>query len=286
MPEFIVDKNISLFSFVKERSFGISYSRYAGYIKQNKIKVNRKKPKLTDKVDCKDYVALYFELRKPDIPVIYNDGYILVVNKPQGLASNGDYYYTAENVVAESFPTSKLCHRLDIGTSGLLIFALTNEVYDYILAIQSNFEYDKYYRTVVIGTKRENDLVFLTHHLKKDKLESRVSIYDKPVRGSQECRLVYRVIKKATSLSLLEIQLITGRTHQIRAQLKHVGLPILGDDKYGDHEKNKHHKIYWPLLQAFKLDFTKTKGDYPFCGRIITIDEPNLMKTLFSNNLP
>ncbi len=285
MTEFIVENNTSLYSYIKERSFGMSYSRYAGYIKQNKIKVNGKKPALTLKVDKGDSVCIYFKLRAPDLPIIYNDGFLLIIEKPQGLPSNGNYYYTAEKIIIDKFHSAMLCHRLDVGTSGLLIFALTKEVYEYVLSLQTNFGYNKYYRAVVIGAANNNGDTFLTHYLIKNNIESRVGIYDTPARGSQECKLVYRVLKKKDQLSLLEIKLITGRTHQIRAQLDHVGLPILGDDKYGDRKNNKYYNISWPLLQAYKLDFSKVKGDYPFCGRIITLDEPDYIYKLFNHSL-
>ncbi len=274
MPEYISNKETSLFNFTKEYSFGLSYARYAGYIKQNKIKVNNKKPSLNDKVIKGDIINLYFNPQSPTVPIVYNDGELLIVNKPQGLPSVGDYYYTAEKIIYEMYPTAKLCHRLDTGTSGLLMFALTNAVYDFILTGQKEQSFNKFYRAMVVSKVTKNDVTYLTHHLVKNKTESLVRIYDKPNQGSQPCKLGYRVIRSNSELSLLEVQLFTGRTHQIRAQLDHVGLPILGDDKYGNRDKNKHYKIYWPILQAYKLDFSSIKGDYTFCGKVITIDEP------------
>ncbi len=278
MTEFIVDKENSLERFVRARSFGMGFGRYAGYIKQNKIKLNGKKANLTDKVYIGDVVKLFFELYSPPLDIVYNDGQLLVIDKPQGLPSVGEYYYTAENIVAKQFPNAKLCHRLDTGTGGLLMFALTDEVYEYILTQQKRQGFNKFYRAVVTGNIKNNDLTFLTHHLIKRGLESRVRVYDKSVQGSQECRLVYRAVKKISSLTLLDIQLFTGRTHQIRAQLDHCGLPIVGDDKYGDRVINKHYKVFRPLLQAYKLDFSETKGDYTFCGKVITLEEADFIK--------
>ncbi len=281
MPEFIVEKETSLQNFIKERSFGMGYSRYVSYIKDKKIRVNGIHPKSTDKVKKDDVVSIFFDLKKPIVPIVYNDNELLIVNKPQGLPSEGNYFYTANSVILEKFPTATLCHRLDTGTSGLLMFALTTSVYKYILEEQSKNGYDKYYRAVVIGSLRDTEMVFLTHHLKKNSIESRVKIYDNPVHGSQLSKLGYRLISGYNSLSLLEVQLFTGRTHQIRAQLDHIGLPILGDDKYGNRKKNKYYKMAWPLLHAYKLDFKKLKGDYPFCGKVITLDEPEYFMKVF-----
>ncbi len=280
MTEFIVDKESSLERFVRARSFGMGFGRYAGYIKQNKIKLNGKKAKLTDKVKQGDSIKLFFELHNPPIEIVYNDNQLVIIDKPQGLPSVGNYYFTAEKAMLKLFPDAKICHRLDTGTCGLLIFALTESVYEFILSMQKIQGFKKFYRTVVSGKPEKNDFTFLTHHLVKSSLESRVRVYDNSVRDSQECKLVYRVVKNNSSLALLDIQLFTGRTHQIRAQLDHCGLPIVGDDKYGDRAVNKHYRVFGPILQAYKLDFSETKGDYTFCGKVITLEEPEFIKNI------
>ncbi len=279
MTEFTVSVDkISLESFVRERCFMLTRSRFIGHVKNKNIRVNGVHPKLPCVQKNGDSVFLYFEVNEPKIDVVYNDGDLLVINKQQGLPSNGDDYHTAEKSVKSLFPTAMLCHRLDVNTCGLLMFALNKKCYEFILDAQKKGAYDKIYRTVVSG--RPEPSATLKHYIKKDALRSHVEVSDKARQGYRDCALSYKTLKACGDLSLLEVVLHTGRTHQIRAQLAFCKLPLLGDDRYGNRQINSKYHVQKQALQAFSLDFSKTVGDFAFCGTKIVCEEYDFFERL------
>ncbi len=276
MPNFTVKQNeISLYNFVCEVCFSMPYGRFARHLKQKNIKVNGVHPKMPCTLQKGDEVALYFSVETPILNTVYNDEHLIVVNKPRGMPSNGEHHVTAEKCVTTAHPHARLCHRLDTGTSGLLMFAQSDAAYDYILNRQTDGGYRKVYLAVVSG--RPASAAELIHYAKKDAKNAVVSVFDKPRDGAKQCVLRYKLLQQSNALSLLEVHLLTGRTHQIRAQLSAVGLPILGDDKYGDRSLNRHHRQRMPALSAHTLSF-KNDADFPFCGRTICCEvEPYML---------
>ena len=196
--------------------------------------------------------------------IVYEDDQVLLINKPQGIQSQneenpllGDSALTRVKAYLEanSRDTAQLhlCHRLDVQTGGLLLFALTDEAFDAALEGFSQRTFQKFYTCRVKGCPAQREAI-IRAHLRKDPQISRVSITDYPARGSVEITTGYRVIREAEH-ALLEIELITGRTHQIRAHLAHIGHPILGDDKYGDRMLNRRLNIKKQQLWATRLVF-------------------------------
>lgn len=217
---------------------------------------------------------LYF-LSAPDkISVVYEDENILIANKPSGLIVHEDsgesidtlinrikhYLYNKGQYDPEkenSFSPS-LCNRIDRNTEGLVIAAKNAESLKILNDKIKYREIDKKYLCIVFGRlpKKEDTLkAFLTK--KADK--NIVDVSD--LSGEKTILTKYRVLKEAGSLSLLEIELLTGRTHQIRAHMAHIGHPLLGDSKYGIGRNSEKYGFRFQALAAYSLRFSfKTDG--------------------------
>ncbi|MBQ6859930.1 MAG: RluA family pseudouridine synthase [Clostridia bacterium] len=200
------------------------------------------------------------ELHPPEI--VFEDEHILLINKPQGIASqNEDHPLEGDTALTRVLRYIKqtggdaehlhLCHRLDVQTGGLLLFAKDDAAFESAMQAFSLRTFQKFYTCRVKGCPAQHEAV-MHAHLRKDAQISRVSVTDYPARGSVEIVTAYRVAE-AGEYARLEVELITGRTHQIRAHLAHIGHPILGDDKYGDRALNRMLGIKRQQLWATRL---------------------------------
>ena len=201
---------------------------------------------------------------RPELSIVYEDEHILLVNKPQGLASQYEEAPTAgdsaltraiayRRSAGDETDHVRLCHRLDVQTGGLLLFAKDDAAYEAAVQAFSERTLDKYYTCRVKGCPAKREAV-LRAYLRKDAQISRVSVTDYPARGAQEIVTGYRVLEEG-AYARLEVKLMTGRTHQIRAHLAHIGHPILGDDKYGDRALNRRLGLRRQQLWATRLVF-------------------------------
>jgi len=170
----------------------------------------------------------------PGADLVYLDENIAVLNKPAG----ADVRAATELVRRETGRDARPAHRLDAQTSGLMLFALDDASEALLLEAFKNRRVDKTYRCILVG-KPPKESGKLTHYLMKDSERALVRAYDTPGPGALTAVCAYRVLRAADALSLAEVKLMTGRTHQIRAQMAHIGCPVLGDDKYGDREMNR-----------------------------------------------
>lgn len=193
--------------------------------------------------------------------IIYEDENIIILNKPCGICVQSD---TSNEISLEALLVNyangkyipKPCHRLDRNTCGLVIFAKNEEALNELLFCFKERLISKYYLCKVYGILKEKEKL-LKDYLFKDSKKNIVNISDKKLKGYEEIQTKYIVKSenKSENTSILEIELLTGKTHQIRAHLAYIGYPIIGDGKYGNGMVNKKFKQKTQLLYAYKLIF-------------------------------
>ena len=214
----------------------------------------------------------YLTVAAPKLNIVYEDAHILLVDKRPGLAVHPHdgaeygrtlidhiqaYLYQKREWVPrlENAFTPALCNRIDRNTGGIVIAAKTAEALRVMNQKIKDRELDKRYLAVVEGTPRPAK-GSLKGYLFKDAKKNRVFVTDTPQTGAKSCQTNYRVLASRGGLSLVECELITGRTHQIRAQFAHAGHPLLGDGKYG--KLNKNFDRNYQALYSYKLTFCFT----------------------------
>lgn len=199
---------------------------------------------------------------KENLQILFEDNHIIIVNKRSGDITQGDktgdkplsdvvkeYIKDKYNKAGNVF--LGVVHRLDRPTSGVIIFARTSKALERLNKMLRDKTISKTYWAVVKNHPKiaQNTLI---HFLKKNPKNNKSSVYHKEIKDSKRAVLHYKTIKKLDNYSLLEIDLETGRHHQIRAQLSSIGFPIKGDLKYGFNRSNKDGSIH---LHARKIEF-------------------------------
>lgn len=198
--------------------------------------------------------------------IVYEDNNLLVINKPVGISvtDNSLSEKNLTELVQSRYKNAMPCHRLDRNTCGLVIFAKNQEILSLLLNKFKNREIEKYYVCIVNGIPTEKQKT-LNSYLFKDNKQSKVYISNSPKLGYQNIITSYKVLQSNSpkNISLLEVKLETGRTHQIRAHLAHINHPIIGDGKYGINEINKKFNTKHQLLTAYKLKFNFIEDSSP-----------------------
>ena len=246
--EFIADKQRKLSKLALYNFKDLSYSTLMKLLRNKDVKVNDVRVNKDVTLNVGDKVELYYKLQKTvSFSIVYSDENVVVINKKQG--------YTSEEIfesVKEQFNGAGFIHRLDRNTSGIMIFSLNSKAESELINGFKTHSFIKIYLATVHGKMpKKSDL--LTAYLVKDADNSIVKIYDKKVNGSSLIKTGYEVIKEEENTSLLRVRLYTGKTHQIRAHLAHVGHFIIGDGKYGDNEINKKMSKDKQMLSAYEL---------------------------------
>ncbi len=279
MRKLIVEncKNMSITKYILSKFPNLSKNILYRALRNRDIKVNEKRISSDIVIFPNDNIVIYiddiylFNLPKK-IDYIYKDENILVAYKPQGLLSNNEDKNknisepTFEDIVKKDYPSAIICHRLDRNTSGLLIFALNISSYNELIKAFNNNYIHKKYIAYVYNSKFDKNIDSIQMYLKKDPDSSFVKIYKEMVNGSQKIITNYEVkyTNPLKNYSILEIEIPTGKTHQIRAQLAYINHPIIGDSKYGKNEINKKFKIKKQLLFAYKYSFSFKEGSLLF----------------------
>lgn len=256
------------------------------YIRLKRIKVNGKKGDIALKLNEGDIVDMYindefFEavqdkydfLKAPkSLDIIYEDENIILLNKKAGVLSHPDegeyvdtlitrvqrYLYEKgeyDPKIENSFAPA-LANRIDRNTGGIVIAAKNAESLRILNEKIKLREIDKRYLCIVIGCPKEKHAT-LTSYMIKDENKNKVRVYQKPVDGGKTMITEYTVLDTKKGVSLVEVSLHTGRTHQIRAHFSSIGCPLLGDGKYGTNEMNKKMGGYKKqCLYSYRLGFT------------------------------
>ena len=199
---------------------------------------------------------------KSNLKILFEDNHIIIVNKRAGDIVQGDKTgdKPLSDIVKEYIKAKYnkpgnvylgVVHRLDRPTTGIVLFAKTSKVLPRLNKLFANKEVDKTYWAIV-KNKPEIENNTLKHWLKKNPKNNKSTAFDKEIKDSKYAVLHYSIIKKLTNYYLLEINLETGRHHQIRSQLSKIGSPIKGDLKYGFDRSNKDASIH---LHSRKLAF-------------------------------
>ena len=257
------------------------------YIRLKRIKLNGGRAQRDSRLQAGDLLQLYINdeffdkprednafltVAVPKLQIVYEDEHILLADKRPGLAvhphDGAEYGKTLiDHIQAylyqkrewrpreENSFTPALCNRIDRNTGGIVIAAKTADALRILNQKIKDRELDKRYLAVVEGTPKRKE-GSLKGYLFKDAKKNRVFVTDSPQPGSKSCQTNYRVLASKNGLSLVECELITGRTHQIRAQFAHAGHPLLGDGKYG--KLDKRFDRTYQALYSYKLTFTFT----------------------------
>ena len=250
MLQLICDKACTLKEFTDENyaqgSFFWSY-----LIKNKEIKVNGKKVGGDMLLGAGDTVAYYLtpkQAGKTAFTIVYEDENVCVVDKESGV--NSEAVFAALSRAGESY----FIHRLDRNTRGLMVFAKTKECEGILLEAFKERKIDKIYHAICLGRFAVRAAV-LTAYLKKDENAATVKVFATPQAGAEKIVTEYTVLEEFPEFTKLEINLHTGKTHQIRAHFSFLGNPVLGDMKYGDSAVNKKYNAARQCLVAKKMQF-------------------------------
>lgn len=252
---FINQKAQPLFEAILDFRPTLNFNILKSALRKKDIKVNDVKVKDNLLLNIGDKVEFYINSRKnKKINIVFEDENILIVFKPAGVetALKDKTYLNSKSL--EELVGAKACHRLDKNTEGLVVLAKNSDSENCLIDAFKQHKIQKEYVAVVVGKANKNGENF-EDFVKKE--QNFVKICSKNDKNAKIAKLSYVPISSKNDLSMLKINLETGRTHQIRVQLAHHGIFVLGDEKYGDREINKKYHKKRQLLCSTKIVFGK-----------------------------
>ncbi len=307
------DANLRVDKFISKVAPALPSNLIQKYIRLKRIKVNNARTEAAFRLSLGDVVSMYIndeffeesraKKAKPKLSasfpdIIYEDDNIMLLNKPAGVPVHEDDS-GSETLIAQilSYLSSKgewdperensfipaLCNRIDRNTSGIVIAAKNAEALRIMNDKIKNRELSKFYLCAVIGTPKPLQGT-IKNYIFKDAKENKVYVRPTPCPGAKTAITKYKTVKTNGDLSLVECELITGRTHQIRAHMAHIGHALLGDGKYGKNADNKKFGMKYQALCSYKLifRFTSPSGTLEYLdGKTFVINDIPFKKKYF-----
>ena len=285
------------------------------YIRLKRVKLNGKRAERDTRLTAGDTLQLYindefFDTPKeenayltvaaPKLHIVYEDENILLVDKKPGQAvhphDGAEYGKTLiDHIQAYLYAkrewrpreehsfTPALCNRIDRNTSGIVLAAKNAAALRELNQRIKDRQVQKRYLCVVHG-RMPQPRQTLTAYLKKDADKNQVRVYDQPIPDGRTIRTAYQVLAEKGGFSLLKIDLLTGRTHQIRAHMAYLGHPLLGDTKYGKNREDRQLGYRFQALCAYQVTFSFTGEEGPLSylnGKTFTVPQVDFAKELF-----
>ena len=281
------DSGQRLDKFLTKKFRNMPQSLMYKYIRTKYIKLNGKKCDISSRLQTGDILTLYIKdeffeeeydsydfLKAPvKLDIIYEDENIMLLNKKPGLLVHPDETYHFDSLIAriqhylydkgeydpknENSFAPALVNRIDRNTGGIVIAAKNAETLRIMNQKLKDREIEKLYLCIAVGIFKKEEAL-LTDYLEKNEKQNRVYISKKPNENTKTIKTKYKVLAEKDGLSLVEADLLTGRTHQIRAHLAYIGHPLLGDGKYGKNEINRKYGFKYQALYSYKLTFRFT----------------------------
>lgn len=288
MKEIIIGQNDAgqrLDKFLTKTFPNLPHSMMYKSIRKKDIKLNGKRCEISTHLSEGDVLTMYlkdeFFQQKPEeydflkapnkLNIIYEDENIMILDKKPGLIVHPDENYHFDSLIArvqhylyekhEYLPEDEnsfapaLINRIDRNTGGIVMAAKNAETLRIMNEKVKNREMQKLYLCIVYGRMEKKEDT-LEGFLEKNENQNRVYISKKAATGTKPIRTRYRVLEERGGYSLLEVELLTGRTHQIRAHLASIGHPLAGDGKYGTNALNKKIGFSYQALYSYRLKFT------------------------------
>ena len=276
------------------------------YIRLKRIKVNGKGSARDVRLAEGDVLQLYINdeffdqpteenrflsIFKPQLDIVYEDENLLLVNKRPGLVVHADETEKGNTLInhiqaylyqkkewsprQENAFAPALCNRIDRNTGGIVIAAKNAETLRILNDKIRDHELRKSYLCITVGRPRPAE-GRIAGFLYKDEAKKQVTFYDRPIPGGKTAVTLYRTLETKGPLSLVECELLTGRTHQIRVSMARIGCPLLGDGKYGNGQVNRKYGETKQALYSYRLtfDFTTDGGALEYLrGRTFTVED-------------
>lgn len=295
MVEYIIKKDESrqrIDKFLQKKFPNLPQTLMYKYIRKKRVKINGKKCAVSDFVKENDVLSLYisdeflslktkdnsFLTADNDLQVIYENQDIFILYKPQEVAMHDGensllhkmllYLYNKNEYDPEQLVTftPSFCNRLDTNTSGLVLAGKTALGVRSLNELIRENKVLKKYKCLVKNRFQLEEGVY-TAYLQKSE-DNLVVVQDTPFERAKEIQTQIHIDKLYDDFTLLDITLLTGRKHQIRAHLSHLGYPVVGDNKYGKMSLNKHFGVFTQCLQAYALHFSFDTEKYPHLDEI------------------